>query len=205
MLTLTVLKAWILSVMLLIEPSAPWKATYESTAEAIATDVVNGKPLFKDDDGRHTASVFISLGLFESHFKQDAEGDCTHTDPKTGMCVVGSKPHSFCAFQVNESNFAYLGVTKDSLLTDINVCTKAASKMIHKSFETCSGKDTKGEPLGAKDRLNWYAAGGRGCRPDVIKGEHRINKASWIFGHFPLSKGVAQNDVIAPFLTAGNR
>lgn len=191
MLTLTVLQAWILSVMMAMQPEAPWKATYESTAQAIATEVLAGQALYKNDDGRHTAAVFISLAWFESNFRPDAAGDCKEREAN-GMCKEGSRPHSFCAFQINESNFAWLGVTQQQVMTDINVCTKAASKIIHKSFKVCS----RGKDLTAQDRLNWYAAGGPDCRVGMAKGRHRINKATWIFGKFPVTPEMAALDQV---------
>ena len=40
------LKTWILSLMLTLQPKAPWADTYESTAESIATVVESEAPLF---------------------------------------------------------------------------------------------------------------------------------------------------------------
>jgi hypothetical protein len=192
MLTLTVLKAWILAAMLSMQPNVAWKNTYEKTAEAIATEAI-AYPLYPGkEDGRRTASIFLAVGFYESNFKPDAQGDCDKTNDQ-GMCIAGSTPHSFCTFQVSESNYSYLGVTKTQMLEDINVCTHAAGRMMHRSYDVvCAGRPDV-------DRLNQYATGGPRCLPSVPKGRHRVLKAQWIFGHFRLP---AETDVNPPFLTS---
>lgn len=200
MLHLSVLKAWILSVMIFLVPNAPWKDTFESTAEAFAENAI-ASPLFKDDDGRKTASVMISLAWFEGSLKPNAEGDhdCLKRDPRTKKCtqIDLTRPHSFCTFQINDSNFGTLGVTKDQLLTDIKVCTATALRMMKKSFTICSGRSVE-------DLLNWYAVGTNTCPLTVEqdKGRHRMRKGLWIFTHKPLlDEHRAQAPVVTTFLT----
>ena len=68
--------AWILSLMLLMQPRAPWIATYEATATAIAEVVETERPLFDGAHGREkTAALLVSLAWFESTFRPDAVGD----------------------------------------------------------------------------------------------------------------------------------
>lgn len=173
------LATWVLTLLTSLEPNTPWKGTYLDTAQAFA-EAAQSQPLFAGPDGsRRTAAVLISVAWFEGHFKQDAQGDCDETDPKTGTCKRGSKPHSFCTFQIHESNFATYGVTKEQLLGDIRVCTATALKIMKGSMQVCASM-----PL--LDRLAWYTAGGDSvCRPNV-KGRHRMTKAHWLFDHFPL-------------------
>lgn len=193
--TVSILKLWILNVLLAMEPNTPWKGTYESTAEAFAKYAVQ-MPLFQgDEDGRKTASIFVSVAWFEGHFKPDAQGDCDKTDPKTGMCAAG-RPHSFCTFQINESNLKSFDVTKDQLLSDIDTCTRVAASIMKRSFSVC-----KDRPL--EDRLNWYAAGGGDCRANVPKGRHRMNKGKWVYDRFPLAAqpiAKVENPALLPHL-----
>jgi len=179
---MSVTDAYVLSLMLAGQPreNIAWGDTYETTAAAIARGV-KANPLFAGIDGEErTAAVLVSLGIFEGALKPNAQGDCDRTNPVTGMCVPGSKPHSFCMFQINESNFNALSVTKDEILTDMNVCVGAALRMAKASFQACSA-------FPILDRLNQYATGGRRCVAKVSsdKGVHRMRKALWLFEHVP--------------------
>ena len=70
------LPAWILSLMLAIQPSAPWRASYEDTADAIARVVESSPSLFAGDKGRErTAAVLVAVGWHESRFNPSAIGD----------------------------------------------------------------------------------------------------------------------------------
>ncbi|WP_394849644.1 hypothetical protein LZC95_19605 [Pendulispora brunnea] len=71
---------WILVLMLLVQPTAPWANTYEETARAIAHVVAEEEPLFDGPDGRaQTAATLVSLAFFESRFDQRAQGDAGHS------------------------------------------------------------------------------------------------------------------------------
>lgn len=191
--TVALLKAWILSVMLVLEPSAPWKETFEQSSQVMAESAIkdplfctrdkDGNCHYKNDDIKKTAALYLSIGWFESHFQQDAEGDCDKKK-ENGTCVKGSTPHSFCMFQINDSNLKGFGTTKEEIKKDFSVCMRAANKMMRESFRICGHK-----PL--EDRLRWYAAGQNGCPDDkkedaIRKSHHRMNKAIWIFNHYPL-------------------
>ena len=66
---------WILSLMLLLQPDAPWKDDYENVASAI-NEASESKPLFAGDNGkRKTAALLVSLAWFESRFDRKAIGD----------------------------------------------------------------------------------------------------------------------------------
>lgn len=68
--------AWIISMMVLLQPSAPWKDSYESTAIAITQAVSQETPLFDGIHGRErTATLLVSLAWFESRFDTKALGD----------------------------------------------------------------------------------------------------------------------------------
>lgn len=178
--TATVSPAWVLTLMTKSEPLPPkWRPTFEASSVVIA-GMSDELPVYAGVDGpSKTAALLVSLGWFESHFQPDATGDCDKTDPTTGMCVPGSIPHSFCMFQVNETNFAGLGVTRDEIMTDFKTCARSALRMIRQSFTVCAAKPHE-------DRLDHYAAGGAGCKtPLREKGRHRIRKGDWLFGAIP--------------------
>ncbi len=68
--------SWILSLMLLVQPNAPWKEQYPTIANAIAIVGQDSKPLFSGDKGlEKTAAVLVSLAWFESRFDIHATGD----------------------------------------------------------------------------------------------------------------------------------
>jgi hypothetical protein len=180
----TALVSWILTMMLGLEPNTPWRSTYESTADAIATSSIEA-PLFSGTAGAaKTASLLVSVAWFEGTFKPDAEGDCVDATghrvekvPGRLGCPTGTTPKSLCVFQINTSNFAGLGVTTQELQTDVRVCTKSANRMLHRSFQICHAR-----PL--EDRLGWYAAGGPDCSRGLTESRHRVRKATWLFAAY---------------------
>ena len=180
------LAAWILVLMTYLAPSAPWKDTYAGTAAVIAQTSASS-PLFEGRLGSlKTAVLYVALAWFESSLRPDAEGDCT--DDKThkavasigGRCPAGATPHSFCLFQVSETNFASLGVSREQVQSSVDVCTDSASKMAHASFAICR---TAGRPL--DERLGNYAYGRGTCGGPKGEGlsesRHRMTKATWLF------------------------
>jgi len=197
--SLITLKAWILSTMLAIEPSSPYKETFESTAAVFAQSAISsplfctkqpdGSCSFTDSDKKRTAALYISLGWFEGRFQQDAQGDCDKTTAN-GTCEKGSRAHSFCMFQVNETNLKGFGTTKDEILKDFSKCVAIGNQMLRSSFRVCATQPLTG-------RLRWYAAGGPTCSLSADAGkksEHRVNKAVWIYDHFPFPELVADDN-----------
>lgn len=174
---------FVLALMLISEPKSPHRKDFDVIAESIATAVnevvVAGKPLFKDDDGRKTASVMVTLAHWESHFQIDARGDCDETDPTTGMCKPGSTPHSFGLYQAHETTFGLLGVTsRDDFLKDPLAQSRGAMKVAQMSFAYC-----KAGPF--TSWLNFYATGVQSCpEPRRHEGAHRMQYAHWIFAEW---------------------
>lgn len=170
--------AWVLGAMQSIQPEAPWKETYPTTASAIARVSIE-EPLFAGERGPlETASVLLATAWFESNFKIDAKGDCT----KGGLVVPckdeGAVPHSFGLYQINETNFAGLKIEKATWITeDAYASTRAARSMMNTSFKMCRARPQE-------EWLGWYAAGGEGCR-GVTKSKHRMLKAKWIVSRYP--------------------
>lgn len=172
---------FVLAMMLKAEPApTPWRDTYLATATAISSSA-NRMPLFRGEDGpAKSAAIAVGVMWFESHFNPKAEGDrkCLVRDAN-GDCAKRGEPQSFCAFQVGDSNFAGLGITREKIQGDIQVCSDAGFTLMHSSFNTCSGKEWTLE-----DRLNQYATGGPICvKPWHDEGGHRMRKGLWLFTH----------------------
>lgn len=70
------LTTWILSLMSILQPQAPWMDTYPATASAIDKAVQEQPPLFEaDPDARaKTAAILVALAWAESTFKPNAAG-----------------------------------------------------------------------------------------------------------------------------------
>jgi len=170
MITLSLLKAWILAAMIALQPAAPWRDTYEATAETLAMVALDA-PLFAGDEGpRKTASWFVAVAWFESRFDAKAKGDCTKKDAK-GACL--SPANSLCLFQIGISNLASLGLTAEEILSDPETCTRAARRMMKTSMAVCRGRPTD-------DLLGHYASGGGECG-GLRESRHRVALARWVF------------------------
>lgn len=105
--------AWILAIMIAMQPTAPWRSTYEATARAITDVVTEQEPLFAGDLGRErTAVLLVSVAWFESTFKPGA---------------VGDKGASHGLYQVQGHGD----------LTDPHDATRAALGMMRASFRVC--------------------------------------------------------------------
>jgi soluble lytic murein transglycosylase-like protein len=69
------LTSWILSLMMVLQPQAPWIDTYGATAAAIDQAVSEEASIFPDPDGRaKTAALLVALAWAESTFKPTARG-----------------------------------------------------------------------------------------------------------------------------------
>ncbi|MCU0686684.1 MAG: transglycosylase SLT domain-containing protein [Polyangiaceae bacterium] len=69
--------AWVLSLLIFLQPDAPWRASYEEeTARAIATAAEHAEPLFPGPDGRaRAAALLVAVAYHESRFDPNAVGD----------------------------------------------------------------------------------------------------------------------------------
>lgn len=161
------LTAWTLAAMVKLQPEAPWRGTYDETAQVISR-VAADSPLFTGDDGpRKTAALLVSVAWFESTFKPDALGD---------------KGKSVCLFQIHESNHKSLGVTRDELLTNRETCVRTGRKLMQISFGVCRDRPVE-------DHLGQYAAGGSTCGGSKGEGlresRHRVWRGQWLFRSIP--------------------
>jgi len=133
--------AWILSLMQLLVPHAPYADTFPQTAAAI-DQVAHESPLYDDDDGIvRTAAELVSLAFHESRF-----------DPR----AVDKEGTSLGLAQVDVSNLANLGLERREQLFDPLTNLRAALRLMKISHRLCRFR-----PL--EDALANYASGGGTC------------------------------------------
>lgn len=127
---MTVPVAWVVGLMTTLEPAAPWRATFESTATAIAR-ASEEEPLFNDEnieESQHkTAALLVAVAWYESHLKPTAKS-------KNGKW--------YCLYQIDKRELS----DPQKALEDPEVCTRAALKILRSSLKYCA-KRPKDEQL----------------------------------------------------------
>ena len=108
---------WVVGLMVALEPSAPWRGTFEKSAEAIAR-VAESEPLWADRGEERTAALLVAIAWYESRLKATAKS-------KDGQFL--------CLFQVDKRHLA----DPQKALDDPEVCTRAAIKIIRSSLTQC--------------------------------------------------------------------
>lgn len=109
---------WVVGLMVALEPSAPWRGTFEKSAEAIAR-VAESEPVFDKNGEERTAALLVAIAWYESRLKPTAKS-------KDGKFV--------CLYQVDKRNLA----DPQKALDDPEVCTRAAIKIIRASLKHCA-------------------------------------------------------------------
>lgn len=146
------LSNWVFTLMLALQPNAPWLETYPATAAAIA-EVAEEEPVFSGEKGpQHTASLLVSLSWFESRFNAKA---------------VGDHGASIGLYQINEHNFT---IPARIALDDPYIATREAVRLIRISQRECRTRPVE-------SMLGWYAWGRSGCEHYLDKSAHRVNLA----------------------------
>ncbi len=106
--------AWVLFVMLLWQPVAPWSDSYSSTAQGII-DGATAVPVFSGNDGvNRTIALDLSLAWFESRYDLHAIGDY-------------GRAHGLYQVHAPEA-------------TDAKEQTIQANRMIKQSFKACANR-----------------------------------------------------------------
>jgi hypothetical protein len=155
--------AWILSLMLFLQPSAPWRDTFPATAEAISV-AAHEAPIFTGRDAvERTAAQLVALMWFESRFDPNAAGD---------------HGQSLGLAQIGVSNLHALGLTREQLF-DPATNTRAALRMMQLSFVVCRVHPKE-------ERLAHYAAGGDGCTKGIKESVHRTQLAARLLRDHPV-------------------
>jgi hypothetical protein len=151
--------SWVVSLLAALEPSAPWSDTYEKTAEAIAR-VAESDPLYavEDQGEERTASILVALAWYESRLKPTAKS-------KNGQW--------YCLYQVHKS---YLS-EPEKALTDPEACTRAAMKILKRSFQTCTTR-------APDERLAIFMSGV--CDRGGVESKHRMYLAKKLLKEHPV-------------------
>lgn len=150
--------AWVVSLLTALEPEAPWRDTYEKTAEAIVK-VADSEPVYAEEHGaERTAALLVAMAWHESRLKPDAKS-------KDGR--------SLCLFQLDRS---YLKPEPQKALEDPELCTRTAVRIIKKSFEVCKGR-------APNDRLAFYNSGH--CDRGGVESRHRMFLAAKLLKNHP--------------------
>lgn len=144
--------AWIVSLMIRLQPVAPWRDSYESTARGIL-EGAQMEPIFQGESGlRRTVALDVALAWFESRFDPNASGD-------------GGKSRGL--YQVQFSG------EPESVVQQ----TIRANRMIRDSFRVCWARPLE-ERLGwyASGGPNCLREGG------IRASRHRMGKAKMMLG-----------------------
>lgn len=157
---MTTLSAWILSIMVMLVPDAPWMDTYEDTARAIAIEV-SVNPLSPDYTDTESALVLVEFAYTESRFNPGALGDCI-----PGALPSVSTCQSLGLYAISKVHAPSLELLKSESSTPI------ARRLFSQSLRICRNRP-------AEERFAWYAAGG----PDCSKGHAASRWRYWEFRH----------------------
>ena len=148
---------WVVGLMVALEPSAPWRGTYEKSAEAIAR-VAESEPLFDDHGEERTASLLVAIAWYESRLKPSARS-------KDGQF--------YCLYQVDKRHLA----DPQKALDDPEVCTRAAIKIVRQSLDRCA-------KLPFDDRLAQFMSGT--CDKGITDSRYRMFLGGKLLREHPL-------------------
>jgi hypothetical protein len=153
--------AWILTLMIALQPRAPWLDTYEATAKAIASVVAEEAPLFSGTEGREkSAALLVALSWAESRF-----------DPK----AVGDQGKSVGLYQIFHTNLPTPeGFARKDILGNQPNATKVAHRMLKQSMTICGKRPVE-------ERLGWYASGDGACAKGLSESRFRVGLALKVF------------------------
>ncbi|MDB4944374.1 MAG: hypothetical protein JWP97_3908 [Labilithrix sp.] len=154
---MTVPVAWVVGLLVALEPSAPWRPTFEKTAEAIAR-VAESDPLFDERGEERTAALLVSIAWYESRLKPNARS-------KNGQWL--------CLYQVDKRHLP----EPQKALEDPELCTRAALKIIRASLQAC----TRQRP---DDRLAQFMSGS--CERGGTESRYRMFLASKLLKDHPV-------------------
>ena len=154
---MTVPVQWVVGLMVALEPSSPWRGTYEKSAEAIAR-VAESEPVFDDHGEERTAALLVAVAWYESRLKPNAKS-------KDGQFL--------CLYQVDKRQLA----DPQKALDDPEVCTRAAIKIIRASLQQCAKRPYD-------DRLAQFMSGN--CDKGVVDSRYRMFLAGKLLREHPL-------------------
>jgi hypothetical protein len=156
---------WILSLMHLLVPHAPYASTFPATAAAI-DKVAHESPLYDDDDGVvRTAAELVALAFHESKFYTRA---------------ISQDKTSHGLTQIDSSNLHNLGLVRVDQLYDPETNLRAALKLMRISHRLCRFHPRE-------DALANYASGGGTCSvPEgLVASRRRMKLAAYLLRKHP--------------------
>jgi hypothetical protein len=151
--------AWVVGLMAALEPSAPWRGTYEKTAEAIAR-VAESEPLYEERGEERTAALLVAVAWYESRLKPNA---------KSG------NGQWYCLFQVDKRHLA----DPQKALEDPEYCTRAGIKIIRASMQKCASRPHD-------ERLAMFMSGA--CDKGLADSRYRMFLAAKLLKDHPLTR-----------------
>lgn len=154
---MSLLATWTLGLMVALEPSSPWRSTFEHTADAIAR-VASAEPLFEGDVTK-TAALLVAVAWHESRLRPDARS-------KDGQYL--------CLYQVDKRHVA----TPSRLLADPELCTVAALKILRLSLSQCARRPEN-------DRLAFFMSGA--CDKGLPQSRYRMFLAKRLLREHPVA------------------
>ena len=156
---------WILGLMQLLVPHAPYADTFPATAAAIEK-TAHESPLYDDDDGVvKTVAELVSLAYHESKF-----------DPR----AVDKGGTSLGLTQVDISNLGHLGLSRPEQLFDPETNLRSALKLMRISHRLCRYRPRE-------DGLANYASGGGTCSvpQGLVESRRRMKLAAALLRRHP--------------------
>jgi len=148
---------WVVSLMVALEPSAPWRPTFEKTAEAIAR-VAESDPLFEDRGEERTAALLVSVAWYESRLKPNAKS---------------ANGQFLCLYQVDRRHLP----DPQKALDDPEVCTRAALKILKGSLAKCTARPFD-------ERLAMFMSGS--CDRGLAESRYRMFLATKLLKEHPV-------------------
>jgi hypothetical protein len=155
--TMSVPVAWVVGLMVALEPQAPWRPTFEKTAEAIAR-VSESDPLFEERGEERTAALLVAIAWYESRLKHNAKS---------------ANGQWLCLYQVDRRHLP----DPQKALDDPEVCTRAAIKIIKSSLQRCSRRP-------AEERLASFMSGT--CEHGLPDSRYRVHLANRLLREHPV-------------------
>ncbi len=148
---------WVVGLMVALEPSSPWRSTFERTAEAIAR-VSESEPVFADQGEERTAALLVAIAWYESRLKPHAKS---------------SNGRWYCLYQIDKRQLP----DPQKALDDPEVCTRAAIKIVRGSMQKCTHHRDD-------ERLAMFTSGS--CEHGLPESRYRMFLGSKLLRDHPL-------------------
>jgi len=162
--------AWVMGLLVALEPKSPYAKTFEKTAEAIAR-VAETEPLFENEERseERTATLLVAIAWYESRLRQDARS-------KNGQW--------FCLYQLGRNWLP----DAEKALTDPEMCTRAAVHLLRDSIKICT------KTRAPEERLAYFMSGH--CDRGGVQSRYRMFLAKKLAKEHPMPEPSGGNSVM---------